>query len=128
MRNALGQEIKVGSPVVLIAQGQGWVNIGVGKVTSLKKVPVVTYFDGQRSSGVQRYERLLVLSEAEYAEHERRYDLFREIEENYYKFVHLDPRNQWWQSSYRKGWNTTKELREFMDFELRNRGEEPWYS
>lgn len=131
MRNNLGQEIKIGSPVVLVTQGQGWTNIGVGRVSSLKKVPVVTYLNGEKSSGVQRWERLLVISDREFESHRRRYELFIEIEEYYWTNISNVPKGNYWKSYYSQGrWGSmaAADFRGFMDYELNRRGEEPWYA
>lgn len=130
MRNSLGQEIVVGAPVVLVSQGQGWVSIGVGRVCKIGKVPTIEYLDGQKSAGVQRWERLLVISEDEYEVHRKRYELFRHLEDEFWAHVSKEPKSRYWSSAYRgTAWRVPEKapFRDFINQGFVKAGYEPWY-
>lgn len=91
VRNDLGQEIKVGSPVVLVVQGTGTASICYGRVDSFSKgKPRIRYTqkdswggpsDGSVSPAIERYERLFVLSEEEYDRLAARTALYRQAQQ-----------------------------------------------
>lgn len=77
MRNAIGQKIEVGSPVVLVVQGQSYVQISLGRVEKFSKSgdPQIRYAGTSRnetykknpvSPPITRYERLFVMTEEQY--------------------------------------------------------------
>lgn len=84
MRNAIGQKLEVGTPVVVVSQGQGWTALSVGRVEKFSKggLPQVRYLggsgrhysptstgsgqQGQLSPPLQRYERIFVITDEQY--------------------------------------------------------------
>ena len=84
LRNAIGQKLEVGTPVVVVSQGQGWTALSIGRVEKFSRggLPQVRYLgsagkrysptssgsgqQGQLSPPLQRYERVFVITEEQY--------------------------------------------------------------
>lgn len=106
MRNSLGQEIKIGSPVVVVTQSQGFANIDFGRVhkVSNKGYPIVKYHNGSMGAPLQRYERLFVMTEDQYEE-------LKETQE-----ILAGCKEEWWVNAGHSPGRRSKDWNDYKDY------------
>lgn len=69
MRNLIGQEIKLGSHVLMVSQGQGYTNMTIGTIAKISKSSMTIANHKGKNTNCQRPERLFVISQDEYDKH-----------------------------------------------------------
>lgn len=122
MRNSLGQEIKIGSPVVVVTQSQGVANIDFGRVhkVSNKGYPIVKYHNGSMGAPLQRYERLFVMTEDQYEELKETQEILAGCEKEWVRQTNA----RYNPSPWNKDWNDYKD---YVNAAMNAAGKEDYY-